>query len=96
MVASIDPYYGDYYHRGDSNFSHPGDPREIAVRTGGFVIYQSGSEEVDLSRIGLAEAISSSYIITFESDSPVGTHTISVYYNGPDGKQGHQTTQMSY
>ncbi len=91
MVASTG-YYSSY----DTDFSDPGDPREIAIRTGGFVIYQSGSEEVDLSRIGLAEAISSSYIITFESDSPVGTHTISVYYNGPDGKQGHQTTQMSY
>ena len=96
MVASIDPYYGDYYHKGDSNFSHPGDPREIAIRTGGFVIYQSGSEEVDLSSIGLTEAITSSYIITFESDSPVGTHTISVYYEGSDGKQSYKEIQMNY
>ncbi len=91
MVASTG-WYSSY----DTDFSDPADPREIAVKTGGFVIYQSGSEEVDLSKIGLAEAISSSYIITFESDSPVGTHTISVYYDGPDGKKGHQTTQMSY
>ncbi len=92
MVAST----GFYYSSSDTDFSNPADPREIAVRTGGFVIYQSGSEEVDLSKIGLAEAISSSYIITFESDSPVGTHTISVYYDGPDGKQGYKTTQMNY
>lgn len=92
MVAST----GYYFSSSDTDYSHQGDPREIAIKTGGFVIYQSGSEEVDLTSIGIVEAITSSYIITFESDSPVGMHTISVYYDGPDEKQGYQTTQMSY
>lgn len=91
MVAST-----GYYSSSDTDYSNLGDPREIAVRTGGFVIYQSGSEEVDLSSIGLTEAITSSYIITFESDSPVGTHTISVYYEGSDGKQSYKEIQMNY
>ncbi len=92
IVAST----GGYYSESDEDFSNPADPREIAIKTGGFVIYQSGGEEVDLSEIGIAEAINSTFIITFESDSPVGTHTISVYYEGSDGKQGHANVQMSY
>lgn len=85
MVAST----GYYYYETDTDFTSPFDPRELAVRTGGFVIYQSGGEEVDLSSIGIGEAIKSTFIIEFQSDSPSLTHEIDVYYEGPSGEQGH-------
>lgn len=92
MVASA-----GYYYETDTDFTSPDDPREIAVRTGGFVIYQSGSEEVDLSSIGIGEAIKSTFIIEFQSDSPSLTHEISVYYEGPEGEQGKsELTNVEY
>ena len=91
MVATI-----GYYHEADSDFSAPNDPREIAQETGGFVIYQNPYEDVDLTSIGIAEAIVSTYIITFESDSPSGSHTVSVYYEGNDGEEGWVESTMEY
>ena len=91
MVAST-----GYYSEDDTDFSDSTDPREIAVKTGGFVIYQSGGEEVDLTDIGIAESIKSTFIIEFQSDSPEKEHRISVYYEGPDGKKGHAEITAEY
>ncbi len=92
MVAST---YGDYLDT-DADFSGEGDPREIAVETGGMVIYQSGDEEVDLSSIGITDAILNTYVIIFESNSPGGTHEITVYYNSPSGEKGSHTVIEDY
>ena len=92
MVAST----GDYYSEGGTDFSNPADPREIAIVTGGFVKYQSGYEEVDLTKIGIAESIKSTYIIEFQSDSPEKEHEISVYYEGHDSDQGHAKITAEY
>ena len=92
MVAST----GDYYSEGETDFSAKDDPREIADKTGGFVIYQSGYEEVDLTKIGIAESIKSTFIIEFQSDSPEKEHRISVYYEGHDGEQGHAEITAEY
>ena len=91
MVASTG-YYSEYV----TDFSAPGDPREIADKTGGFVIYQSGDEEVNLKEIGIAESIKSTFIIEFQSDSPEKEHRISVYYEGPDSEQGHAEITAEY
>jgi len=91
MVAST-----GYYSEDDTDFSAPKDPRKIAIKTGGFVIYQSGGEEVDLTKIGIVESIKSTYIIEFQSDSPEKNHRISVYYEGPDGEQGHAEITAEY
>jgi len=84
IVAST----GGYYNTTDTDFSHPGDPREIALLTGGLIIYQDPSGEPDLSGIGITEYIASSWLIIFESDSPATTHNVDVYFEGPDGKRG--------
>jgi len=91
MVASTDGF-NEY----DTDYPDPGDPREIAVKTGGFVIYQSGYEEIDLPSIGIADSIKSTFIIEFQSDSPGKTHTISVYYEGPSDEQGHAEITAEY
>ena len=72
--------YTGSYSETDTDFSSPNDPREIAVRTGGFVIYLSYSEEADLTKIGIAESVVNTFFITFESNSPGKDHVVEVYY----------------
>lgn len=84
IVASTGGYYSDT----DTDFSDPGDPREIAVLTGGLIIYQDPYGAPDLPAIGIAEHIASSWIIIFESDSPTASHNIDIYFEGPDDKRG--------
>ncbi len=94
MVAASG--YNSPYDPADTDFSQPQDPREIAVETGGFVIYQSGAAAVDLTDIGIAESVVNTYYITFQSDSPSKNHVIKVYYKGPSGEEGQAVLHASY
>ncbi|WP_161484646.1 vWA domain-containing protein [Kosmotoga arenicorallina] len=81
---------GTFYFESDTDFSHPGDPRELVNATSGLTIYQEGSEEPDLSEIGLTEYILSSWLIFFETDSYINSHDLSVFVELPDGTQGRK------
>ncbi len=92
VVVSTGGYYNEY----DMDFSSPEDPRQIAIETGGLVIYHDPYEEVDLTSIGITDALVNTYMIVFQSDSPPGTHTVSVYYEGPEGEQGWKSVTVDY
>ncbi|MDK2865229.1 MAG: hypothetical protein PWP37_1421 [Thermotogota bacterium] len=77
IVASTGGYFSEY----DTDFSSPDDPREIAVETGGLIIYQDPYGEPDLSAIGIVEYVESSWIIVFQSDSPADTHDVDIYFD---------------
>jgi len=81
---------GTFYYESDTDFSHPGDPRELVNATGGLIIYQEGTEEPDLSEIGIAEYILSSWLIFFETDSYKNSHDLSVFVELPNGTQGKE------
>ncbi|QTA37998.1 VWA domain-containing protein [Thermosipho ferrireducens] len=67
------------YSDTNTDFSAPDDPREIVVETGGILQYTDSIGNVDLTALGIAEYIASSWIVAFESDSPAATHTIEVF-----------------
>ena len=81
---------GDYYFIGDTDFTHPGDPREIADLTGGLIIYQNPSGEPDLSSIGITEYILSSWLVFFETKSYDDPHNLDLYIELPDTTQGQK------
>lgn len=81
---------GDYYFVGETDFTHPGDPREIADLTGGLIIYQNPSGEPDLSTIGITEYILSSWLIFFETKSYDDPHNLDLYIELPDTTQGQK------
>ena len=85
IVASV----GWYYSESDTDFSNPNDPREIAIQTGGYVIYFNPGETFDLTALGITEAITSSWIVAFGSDSPAATHTIEIFFEASDENQGY-------
>lgn len=81
---------GTYYSIGDTDFTHPGDPREIADFTGGLIIYQNPSGEPDLSGIGITEYILSSWLVFFETKSYDDPHNLDLYIELPDTTQGQK------
>ncbi|AKI97585.1 vWA domain-containing protein [Kosmotoga pacifica] len=81
---------GDYYYTTDTDFSHPGDPREIADLTGGLIIYQDPLGEPDLSSIGITEYILSSWLVFFETRSYDDPHNLDLYIELPDTSQGQK------
>lgn len=86
---------GYYYNQSDTDFSNPDDPRELCVETGGLVKYTDSYGNLDLNTLGITQYVSSSWIITFESDSPQATHTVSLYFD--DGtQQGMVEKQIAY
>ncbi len=86
---------GYYYNQGDTDFSNPDDPRELCVETGGLVKYTDSYGNLDLNTLGITQYVSSSWIITFESNSAQATHTVSLYFD--DGtKQGMVEKQIAY
>lgn len=86
---------GYYYTQSATDFSNPDDPRELCVETGGLVKYTNSSGNLDLNTLGITQYVSSSWIITFESDSAQATHTVSLYFD--DGtKQGMVEKQIAY
>ncbi|OAA30663.1 hypothetical protein AT15_09540 [Kosmotoga arenicorallina S304] len=81
---------GDYYFVGDTDFTHPGDPREIVDLTGGLIIYQDPMGEPDLSTIGITEYILSSWLVFFETKSYDDPHNLDLYIELPDTTQGQK------
>jgi len=79
-----------YYDSSDpiSDYENPEDVRSLSSDTSGLILYTDYSGNVDLSSIGIVEAITNSYIVTFKSTSAEETHTIELYIekNSQQGK----------
>lgn len=85
-----------YYDSSTTDFSAPGDPREICQKTGGIIKYTDSSGNVNLTDLGIVEYVASSWIATFESDSPEATHTIEVFYTTDSAKKYAKLQNVSY
>ncbi len=86
---------GYYYNTSDTDFSSPDDPRELCMNTGGLIEYTDSSGNVDLNALGISDYVESSWILTFESDSPNSTNTIKLYFKSGE-HEGHAEKIMSY
>ncbi len=87
---------GYYYVSSATDFSAPGDPREICQRTSGIIKYTDSYGNVDLTDLGIVEYVTSSWIAAFESDSPEATHTIEVFYATDSTKRYAKFQNVSY
>lgn len=77
----------DLYNSPSGDFSAPEDPRELCQKTGGIIKYTDSAGNVDLSDLGIIEYVTSSWIIAFESDSSLQTHTIEIFYEKSSTKK---------
>ncbi|MGQ9856228.1 MAG: VWA domain-containing protein [Fervidobacterium sp.] len=78
---------GWYYFDWQTDFSASGDVRELCQKTGGVIKYTDSAGNVDLNQLGIVEYVESSWIVSFESDSPAATHTIEVFYTTSTDKR---------
>ncbi|MEJ5257746.1 MAG: vWA domain-containing protein [Fervidobacterium sp.] len=76
-----------YYYDTTTDFSDPGDVRELCQKTGGVIKYTDSAGNVNLNDLGIVEYVESSWIVSFESDSPAATHTIEVFYTTSTDKR---------
>ncbi|MGC9771420.1 von Willebrand factor type A domain-containing protein [Fervidobacterium changbaicum] len=87
---------GSYYNSSATVFSAPGDVRELCQKTGGVIKYTDSYGSVNLNDLGIVEYVTSSWIVTFESDSPAATHTIEVFYTKDEDKKYLKLENISY
>jgi hypothetical protein len=87
---------GWYYSESDTDFSDPGDVRELCQKTGGVIKYTDTSGNVDLMGLGIVEYVTSSWIVTFESDSPASTHTVEIFYAKGSDKRYLKLQDVTY
>ena len=92
---AIVPDYS-YYDPADTDFSDLGDLRELCQKTGGVIRYTDSAGNVNLNDLGIVEYVSSSWIATFESDSPAATHTIEVFFEKDSVKRYLKIESISY
>uniref|UniRef100_A0A7C4W0M1 VWA domain-containing protein n=1 Tax=Fervidobacterium thailandense TaxID=1008305 RepID=A0A7C4W0M1_9BACT len=85
-----------WYNLGATNFFDARDPREVCQRTGGLIKYTDSYGNVDLNELGIAEYVTSSWIIVFESDSPAATHTIEVFFAKGTDKRYLKLENVAY
>lgn len=84
------------YDPNATNFTAPGDPRELCQVSGGVIKYTDGAGNVDLSELGIVEYVGSSWIVAFQSDSPSATHTIEVFFESGTVKRYLKLENVSY
>lgn len=85
-----------YYSESTTDFSDPGDVRELCQETGGVIKYTDTYGNVDLTSLGIVEYVTSSWIVTFESDSPASTHTIEIFYTKGSDKRYLKLQDVTY
>lgn len=90
--AFVPGYYSEY----TTDFSDPGDVRELCQKTGGVIKYTDSYGNVDLTNLGIVEYVTSSWIVTFESNSPAATHTIEIFYTKGTDKRYLKLQNVTY
>ncbi len=79
---------GDYLSSDPTtDYEDPEDVRSLSTETSGLILYTDSSGNVDLESIGIVEAITNSYIVTFKSTSAEETHKLELYVE-KDSQQG--------
>ncbi|MGC8902224.1 MAG: vWA domain-containing protein [Fervidobacterium sp.] len=86
----------EFYTPSDDNFSAPEDPRELCQKTGGMIKYTDEQGNIDLTSLGIIDYVKSSWIITFESDSPANEHTIEIFFNNGSTKKYLKLEHVTY
>ncbi len=87
---------GVSYFSYQTDFSAPDDVRELCQKTGGIIKYTDSSGNVDLTDLGIVEYVTSSWIVTFESDSPAATHTVEIFYTKGSDKRYLKLQDVTY
>ncbi|WP_448375639.1 VWA domain-containing protein [Fervidobacterium sp.] len=84
------------YNSAQTDFSAQDDVRELCQKTGGVIKYTDTFGNVNLNDLGIVEYVTSSWIVTFESDSPAATHTIEVFYTSGEDKKYMKIENAAY
>ncbi|MGM0640436.1 MAG: vWA domain-containing protein [Thermotogota bacterium] len=71
----------------ESDYEDPDDVRSLSTETSGLILYTDGGGNVDLESIGIIEALTNTYIVTFKSTSAQETHKLELYVE-KDSLQG--------
>lgn len=89
VIHSVLVTTGSSYQTTDptSDYEDPEDVRSLSTETSGLILYTDSYGNVDLGSIGIVEALTNSYIVTFKSTSAEETHKIELYIE-KDDQQG--------